>query len=211
MKTRVDYSRIARRYDRTRRLYTIPQEPLIDELCRGDSAVAGPDDLVRILDIACGTGNWLEVQQSHHASLGAEWVGLDSSPEMLAVAAAKLKGVKLTNGTAEALPFDDDSFSLAACSFAVHHFDDRRRFPTDRELLDLMHSAGFRAEITVTVHTKPFDTAALLAEAHNRDMSQLNLISDSEYRRGIEQLQRNPKYIGSIALLRCVAYCPVAG
>lgn len=73
----------------------------------------------RILDLACGTGRWLE----RLVAQGAEWgVGIDCSAAMLRVAGKKsaIAG-RLAQATCERLPFRTAVFDLALCSFAVGH------------------------------------------------------------------------------------------
>lgn len=71
---------------------------------------------MRVLDLATGTGRWL--QRALDARANA--FGLDLSPEMLRVAASK-RGLRrrLIEGSLESLPFADQSADLAICSFAL--------------------------------------------------------------------------------------------
>jgi SAM-dependent methyltransferase len=76
-----------------------------------------------VLDVATGTGRWMQ----HVASKGAHPFGLDLSPQMIRVAANK---AALTNrlvlANASALPFRSCSIDLAICSFALSYIP----FPT---------------------------------------------------------------------------------
>lgn len=74
---------------------------------------------MRVLDLATGTGRWLE----HAISQGAQGFGVDLSREMLAKAARKtgLAG-HLVRATVCALPFPGDFAELAICSFALGYF-----------------------------------------------------------------------------------------
>ena len=74
----------------------------------------------RLLDLATGTGRWLEYAVSH----GVVATGADVCPEMLAVAATK-RGVKGRLACADlcALPFASDSADLAVCSLALGYID----------------------------------------------------------------------------------------
>jgi len=66
----------------------------------------------KILEIGCGTGHF----SAYFEELGAEVVGLDTSPEMLKMA-KDLRGdlrVDFSRGNAYHLPFDDNSFDLVA-------------------------------------------------------------------------------------------------
>ena len=71
-----------------------------------------------ILDLACGTGRWLE----RLTVAGASGVGLDRSEPMLRVANRKsLIAGRLTRAACENLPFRSNVFDLAICSFALGH------------------------------------------------------------------------------------------
>ncbi len=78
----------------------------------------------KFLDVACGTGN-LALRLAEIAP-GGKVVGLDFSPEMIALARAKTPvegaNVEFIKGNAEVLPFPDDSFDFVSCSCAFHHF-----------------------------------------------------------------------------------------
>jgi len=77
----------------------------------------------RVMDLATGTGRWVELALSRDV-----WAtGVDRCPEMLAVAATK-RGVKgrLVCADICALPFASRSADVAVCSFAlgyVEHLD----------------------------------------------------------------------------------------
>lgn len=82
-----------------------------------------PDDL--LLDVATGTG----VAGRQLAASVAGVVGVDSTAAMLAVArceaeTAGLQNVEFLQGHAAALPFEDESFDVVVCRFAIHHFKD---------------------------------------------------------------------------------------
>jgi ubiquinone/menaquinone biosynthesis C-methylase UbiE len=74
------------------------------------------------LDLACGTGRWLE----RLMALGCEsGVGIDCSLAMLRVAGRKnaISG-RLARADCEKLPLPSAAFDLAICSFAVGHIQD---------------------------------------------------------------------------------------
>jgi ubiquinone/menaquinone biosynthesis C-methylase UbiE len=73
----------------------------------------------RALDAACGTGRITALL----ASLGHDVVGMDASPEMLAVARAKHPRGDFRHGDLEALTFDDGSFDVTTCSLALAHLE----------------------------------------------------------------------------------------
>jgi ubiquinone/menaquinone biosynthesis C-methylase UbiE len=74
----------------------------------------------RLIDLATGTGRWLEYALSH----GVVATGADVCSEMLAVAAAK-RGVRgrLARADLCALPFASDSADLAICSLSLGYVD----------------------------------------------------------------------------------------
>ena len=76
---------------------------------------------LRGLDVGCGTGRLLAFL--HQAWPGLKWTGLDLSPPYLAEA-RRLIGdtarVKLIEGAAEKLPFDNASVDLVVSSFLLH-------------------------------------------------------------------------------------------
>jgi SAM-dependent methyltransferase len=75
------------------------------------SALAlGPDD--RLLEVGCGGGLLLR----DASASGAAVTGLDHSAEMVALARERAPGVQVVLGSAERLPFADDSFTAIAMS-----------------------------------------------------------------------------------------------
>jgi ubiquinone/menaquinone biosynthesis C-methylase UbiE len=76
----------------------------------------------RILDLACGTGRWLETLVTRGAKAG---VGIDCSSAMLRVAGKKSAiTTRLARAACERLPFRTSIFDLAICSFALWHIRD---------------------------------------------------------------------------------------
>lgn len=72
-----------------------------------------------VLDLACGTGRWLERLTALGSGSG---VGIDISMAMLQVAATKsLARGWLLKASCEHLPVGDRAFDLVMCSFAVGH------------------------------------------------------------------------------------------
>ncbi len=78
-----------------------------------------------LLDIACGSGKFSRVI----ASSACKVYGIDISQGMLEQAKEKakeehLENIFLSQGNAEALPFNDHSFDAACCTGALHYFPD---------------------------------------------------------------------------------------
>ena len=74
----------------------------------------------RMVDLATGTGRWLEYALGY----GVRATGVDFCAEMLAVASAK-RGVhgRLAQADVCALPFAPHSIDVAVCSFALGYID----------------------------------------------------------------------------------------
>lgn len=79
----------------------------------------------RVLDVACGTG---VLAREAAARVGAAGfvTGLDPGAGMLEVAMQIAPGVEWCHGTAESLPFPDESFDAVVSQFGLMFFADRR-------------------------------------------------------------------------------------
>lgn len=82
----------------------------------------------RVLDVACGPGNFTR-EFAHAIGPDGLAVGIDASPTMLARGAADnrragLENVILIRGDATALPFTDAGFDCVCCFAALHLFAD---------------------------------------------------------------------------------------
>ena len=111
-------------YDRYARLLSLGQDPRWRRFLVSRLDVS-PD--ARVLDVATGTGAVaIELVRQHDCSV----VGIDRSPEMLAVArdrvAARGLGAKieLQQGRAETLPFPDGSFDALTVTYLLRYVDD---------------------------------------------------------------------------------------
>jgi demethylmenaquinone methyltransferase/2-methoxy-6-polyprenyl-1,4-benzoquinol methylase len=72
----------------------------------------------RVLDVATGTGAVALELQARDCTV----VGLDQSPEMLAVARAR--GLEVVEGKAESLPFGDREFDALTFTYLYRYVDD---------------------------------------------------------------------------------------
>jgi demethylmenaquinone methyltransferase/2-methoxy-6-polyprenyl-1,4-benzoquinol methylase len=106
-------------YDRYARLLSLGQDPRWRRFLVS-CVDAGPGD--RVLDVATGTGAVaLELIRQTRCSV----VGLDQSPEMLAVARRRLPaGTQLVEASAEKLPFDDASFDALTFTYLLRYVAD---------------------------------------------------------------------------------------
>lgn len=72
------------------------------------------------LDAACGTGR----HAAYLASLGHKVIGVDATPEMLAVARAKVPTGDFRQGELRELPTEDDSVDIVVCAIAASHLQE---------------------------------------------------------------------------------------
>ncbi len=109
-----EYRYLAARYDEKWAFYV---EATVRETMRRLPLYFGD----HMLDVACGTGAFLQAVAAAHPKV--RLAGVDISPEMLAVARQRLPvGVKLQVASADALPFRDDSFDIVVTTSAFHFF-----------------------------------------------------------------------------------------
>src|ERR1700676_3227023 len=124
------FGRIAPRYDLLNHLLSLD----IDKVWRRRVAKQWTAILhnpsARVLDLCCGTGD-LALAFRKEAPIGAEIVGSDFVPEMLARARGKAAalgaGVTFVEADALSLPFGDESFDLVSCSFGFRNLANYER------------------------------------------------------------------------------------
>jgi len=103
------YDAWSRHYDEPNDLVELEQAvvwQMLDELPAGAA-----------LDAACGTGR----HAAHLAERGHSVIGVDISPKMLAVAAAKMPGGDFRHGDLSQLPVPDQHVDLVVCALALTH------------------------------------------------------------------------------------------
>ena len=95
------------------------------------------------LDVGCGTGRLLAFL--HDAWPGMKFTGLDLSPPYLAEARrliGRTARVKLIEGAAEKLPFDDASLDLVVSSFLMHELPETIRQQALAEMARVLKPDG---------------------------------------------------------------------
>src|SRR5439155_11745660 len=137
------FAQLGPTYDRYARLLSFGQDPrwrrfMVSRVPAGS----------RVLDVATGTGSVaLELQ-----ARGCTVVGLDQSPEMLAVARAR--GLEVREGRAESLPFRDGEFDALTFTYLLRYVEDP--VATLRELARVVRSGGTIASLEFAVPRGPW-------------------------------------------------------
>jgi demethylmenaquinone methyltransferase/2-methoxy-6-polyprenyl-1,4-benzoquinol methylase len=140
-------------YDRYARLLSLGQDPrwrsfLVSRI--------GVESSERVLDVATGTG---AVAVELARKRGCTVVGLDQSPEMLAVARARVAAagvserVELVEGHADQLPFEDASFDALTFTYLLRYVDDPRA--TLHEVARVVRKGGTIASLEFGVPGRP--------------------------------------------------------
>jgi SAM-dependent methyltransferase len=224
----VDYDHIAKTYDRRY------QQNDYSGVEGALSAFIGEYFDQRVLEVGCGTGHWLRSLGSG----GIRVMGLDASAQMLAYAKTQAPGARLAQGSAERLPWTNESFDRVFCINAFHHFHDkvaflaeamrvlrpggrmmtvgldphagvdrwyiyeyfdsvleidRRRYPASGQIREWMRAAGFVDCVTREIQHLPVRLGARTALEQGRldktVTSQLGVLTDKEYRRGVDRVR----------------------
>ena len=145
-------------YDRYARLLSLGQDPrwrrfLVERI------EAGPADLV--LDVATGTGA-VAIELVRHT--GCSVVGIDPSTEMLEEARRRIKlarttrDIRLVEGRAEELPFDNGVFDALTVTYLLRYVDDPAA--TLVELARVVRSGGTVASLEFGLPPAPLPRAA---------------------------------------------------
>jgi len=111
---KVNYQEVSKTYDQNKDRHNIPCDPIIAKF---------GSKKIRILDLGCGTGNYIKKQQDYYKDSNIEWFGVDSSQDMLKLAKAKTKDTQYYEMNAESLDFDEKYFDYIVCNFAFHQFE----------------------------------------------------------------------------------------
>ena len=127
--TREGYARWAPFYDEPGNQLLEIEQPIVREILDGLPVGIA-------LDAACGTGR----HTAYLASLGHTVIGVDTSPEMLARARAKVPDGEFHEADLHDLPLADDSVDLVVCAIALSHVADLA--PALAELVRVLRPNG---------------------------------------------------------------------
>lgn len=143
---RQDYDQLADAYEHNRKLHPMVLERLI--------ALGGLDAASRVLEIGCGTGNYIHAIAS---STPAVCTGVEPSSEMLRIARSNHglpkqrrdsheAKVAFIQGSAEELPVPDQQFGLVFSVDVIHHVQERAM--AAREALRVTKAGGVFVIVT---------------------------------------------------------------
>jgi ubiquinone/menaquinone biosynthesis C-methylase UbiE len=156
-------------------------------------------EALRILEVGCGTGFWLNLLSSRVKSA----YGLDYSLGMLGQAKGRSAPLRLSRGDAVHLPYQDNSFDLLYCVDAIHHFGKPDIFIS--EAFRVLRSGGALAVVGSDPHSGDdtwyvYDYFEEVLETDlqrfpndpflkKNSCSQLALLSDKAYQTGLEKIK----------------------
>ena len=106
----------------------------------------------KILDVACGTGEWLKACNDN----GANVYGVDLSEKAINLCGKRIPQGNFYQHSAEELPFEDESFNLVSCLGALEHFVD-----PEKALKEIVRVAQKEAKILLLVPNANFLTRRL--------------------------------------------------
>jgi ubiquinone/menaquinone biosynthesis C-methylase UbiE len=107
-----------------------------DAVCRRIASLSGGASQ-RVLEIGCGDGSRLEqLARSGHRVSGVD-------PSQAAIVKGRNRGVDATQGTADKLPFADDSFDVVIFGFCLYLCDDADLFRIGAEADRVLAASGW--------------------------------------------------------------------
>ena len=117
---KTDYAKVSKVYDKNKGRTTFAKDDEIEKLLEKNKSIT-------VLDLGCGTGNYLLGQQEHYAGADIKWIGIDLSADMLDIAKSKNLTAEFINANAEDFKLEENSVDLIVCNFAFHHFENKQK------------------------------------------------------------------------------------
>ena len=117
---KTNYAQVSKVYDANKGRTDFPKDEEIGKLLEKNGNIT-------VLDLACGTGNYLLSQQKYYQGENIKWIGIDLSIDMLNVAKSKNLTAEFINSNAENFNLDVESVDLVVCNFAFHHFENKQK------------------------------------------------------------------------------------
>ena len=139
----------------------------------------GVADGSQVLDVACGSGEWLKTIRK----LSAKVAGIDISDKAIDICKDEMPDGEFACGPAESLPFPDDTFDLVTCLGSLEHFVDQKA-----AIADMVRVSKPSADVLILVPNAEFLTYRLgLYKGTNQKDIKETLYSISEWREMFEE------------------------
>ena len=110
------FDEIAESYDLVNRVISFGSDKIWREKAIKEALSFSPNNPF-ILDVACGTGDMIEVWSKYSNNI----IGLDPSKKMLEIAKKRFPNIKFYQGLAQNLPFEKESFDIVSISFGIRN------------------------------------------------------------------------------------------
>ena len=121
------------------RVYDAFTEPFNAGLRHMGLRMAAPRKGLRVLEIGCGTGTNLR----NYQQAGSDVIGIDLSPQMLAMARRKLDPTaRLIRGDATRLPFPGEAFDQVIAMLTIHEMPRFKRAEVMGEMVRVLKDEG---------------------------------------------------------------------
>ena len=117
---KTNYGKVSKVYDQNKGRLNFPKDEDIEKLLK-------ENEQITVLDLACGTGNYLLSQQEYYKDKNIRWIGIDLSKDMLDIAKSKGLTAEFINSDAESYNLEEESVDLVVCNFAFHHFENKQK------------------------------------------------------------------------------------
>jgi demethylmenaquinone methyltransferase/2-methoxy-6-polyprenyl-1,4-benzoquinol methylase len=117
------FDSISKRYDFVNRVLTFGIDKKWREKAIKDALASIDKKEIKILDVACGTGDMIEIWQKEASKKGitADICGLDPSKGMLEVAKKRFENLKFYNAYATEIPCENDFLDGISISFGIRN------------------------------------------------------------------------------------------
>ncbi len=93
---KTNYQKVSKVYDKNKTRTSFAKDSDLEQLLSNKQNAI-------VVDLACGTGNWLLSQQTYFEDKKIKWIGLDASQDMLKVAKEKDINAEFIHSKAEDL------------------------------------------------------------------------------------------------------------
>ena len=152
----------------------------------------------RMLDVACGTGEWLAAASDRNARVS----GIDIASRAVFLAKQRLPQGIFAEAVAEALPFSDDCFDLVSCLGALEHFPDKSA--ALREMCRVLDKDGRALILVPNAVSLPVASDCFAAPSRLRFARMFSRLTPGP-------LRLRPMVFGLSGVGAICMYCPKAG